>query len=105
MPTRVGSPVPSMFDKMLGAVFRRADRAPSDHVVDRAKTLDASARAHAIAACAEGYSYPTNLDRDPPIGGLAPKTQAQIMAQAVAEGWTTEAFGAALDSLVERRLT
>ena len=67
--------------------------------------LDASARAHAIAACAEGYSFPTNLDRDPPIGGLAPKTQAQIMAQAVAEGWTTEAFGAALDSLVERRLT
>ena len=34
-----------MFDKMLGAVFRRADRAHKDNVVDRAKTLDASARA------------------------------------------------------------
>ena len=35
----------AMFDKMLGAVFRRADRAHNDNVVDRAKTLDASARA------------------------------------------------------------
>ena len=35
----------AMFDKMLGAVFRRADRAYRDNVVDRAKTLDASARA------------------------------------------------------------
>jgi len=35
----------AMFDKMLGAVYRRADRAHKDNVVDRAKTLDASARA------------------------------------------------------------
>ena len=35
----------AMFDKMLGAVFRRADRAHKDNLVDRAKTLDASARA------------------------------------------------------------
>ena len=35
----------AMFDKMLGGVFRRADRAHKDNVVDRAKTLDASARA------------------------------------------------------------
>ena len=35
----------AMFDKMLGAVFRRADRAYKDNVVDRARTLDASARA------------------------------------------------------------
>jgi TnpA family transposase len=35
----------AMFDKMLGAVFRRADRAHKDNVVDRAETLDTSARA------------------------------------------------------------
>src|SRR5271166_4353580 len=34
----------TMFDKMLGAVFRRADRAHKDNLVDRARTLDASAR-------------------------------------------------------------
>ena len=39
-------------------------------------------RAAIVAATAEGYSFPTNLDRDPPIGGLAPKTQAAILAAA-----------------------
>ena len=34
-----------MFDKMLGGVFRRADRAYRENVVHRAKALDASARA------------------------------------------------------------
>lgn len=34
-----------MFDKMLGGIFRRADRAHKDNMVDRAQTLDASARA------------------------------------------------------------
>jgi hypothetical protein len=35
----------TMFDKMLGSVFRRADRAHKENVVDRAKALDASTRA------------------------------------------------------------
>ena len=35
----------AMFEKMLGSILRRADRAHQDDVVDRAKTLDASARA------------------------------------------------------------
>jgi TnpA family transposase len=35
----------AMFDKMLGAVFRRADYAHKNNVVDRAKTLDVSVRA------------------------------------------------------------
>jgi Domain of unknown function (DUF4158) len=34
-----------MFDKMLGSVFHRADRAYKENVVDRAKVLDASTRA------------------------------------------------------------
>ena len=38
-------PPSSMFDKMLGGVFRRADREHKENVVDRAKTLDASTRA------------------------------------------------------------
>src|SRR5208283_4381501 len=35
----------AMFDRMLGSIFRRADRAHKNNVVDRAKTLDASTRA------------------------------------------------------------
>lgn len=67
-------------------------------------SLDATQCANAIAACAEGYSFPTNLDRDPPIGGLAPETQAQLMQRALAEGWTPEAFGAALAEQAARRI-
>ena len=42
---------------------------------------------NAVAACAEGYSFPTNLDRDSPIGGMAPKTQQDLMRQALKENW------------------
>ena len=48
--------------------------------------LDAAGTQAAIAAAAEGYSFPTNLDTDPPAGGLAPETQAQLMHRALAEG-------------------
>lgn len=61
--------------------------------------------ANAVAACAEGYSFPTNLDRDPPLGGLAPKTQAQLMHEALREGWSDEAFTAALAEQAERKLS
>jgi hypothetical protein len=43
-----------------------------------------------IAACAEGYPFPTNLDLDQPIDGLAPPTQADILGVAVAEGWSRQ---------------
>lgn len=44
------------------------------------------ALANVIAASAEGYSFPTNLDRDQPIGGIAPLTQAALVEQALAAG-------------------
>jgi ectoine hydroxylase-related dioxygenase (phytanoyl-CoA dioxygenase family) len=55
-----------------------------------------------IAASAEGYAFPTNLDRDQPIGGIAPQTQAELVHQAVAEGWAREAFEAALHDQAAR---
>ncbi|WP_183918198.1 phytanoyl-CoA dioxygenase family protein [Rhizobium lentis] len=61
--------------------------------------------ANAVAACAEGYSFPTNLDRDPPLGGLAPKTQAQLMHEALKEGWSDEAFAAALAEQARKKLS
>lgn len=57
----------------------------------------------AIAAAAEGYSFPTNLDSDPPIGGLAPKTQADLMREGLAKGWPLGMLKAELDALEERR--
>ncbi|MGJ8527268.1 phytanoyl-CoA dioxygenase family protein [Maritalea sp.] len=61
--------------------------------------------ANAIASTAEGYSFPTNLDRDPPIGGLAPKSQQQILAEAVAARWSSDKLNDELDALFERQST
>ncbi|MBP2443594.1 phytanoyl-CoA dioxygenase family protein [Rhizobium leguminosarum] len=61
--------------------------------------------ANAVSACAEGYSFPTNLDRDPPLGGLAPKTQAQLLHEALKEGWSDEAFTAALAEQAQKKLS
>ena len=54
-------------------------------LVARDNGLADEAVAHVIAASAEGYSFPTNLDRDQPVGGLAPQTQAELVARAVRE--------------------
>jgi len=51
-----------------------------------------------VSASAEGYAFPTNLDRDQPVDGLAPQTQAELVRQAVTEGWSREAFEYALDA-------
>ena len=55
-----------------------------------------------IAATAEGYPFPTNLDSNPPVGGMAPKTQADYLRQALAEGQSEAAFFAVLDALDQK---
>jgi ectoine hydroxylase-related dioxygenase (phytanoyl-CoA dioxygenase family) len=57
----------------------------------------------AIAAAAEGYAFPTNLDTDPPLGGLAPETQAALFRRALAAGWAPAEFAAALAAQSARR--
>jgi ectoine hydroxylase-related dioxygenase (phytanoyl-CoA dioxygenase family) len=68
-------------------------------------TLAAEECGNAIAACAEGYSFPTNLDRDPPLQGLAPETEAQLMHKALAKKWQAKAFEEELHKQAWRRLT
>jgi ectoine hydroxylase-related dioxygenase (phytanoyl-CoA dioxygenase family) len=60
---------------------------------------------NAVAACAEGYSFPTNLDRDPPKGGMAPKTQQDLMRQALKENWPPEVFVDEAEAQAWRKLT
>lgn len=67
--------------------------------------LTADQIACALAATADGYAFPTNLDRDPPIGGMAPKTQAQLMHEALLAGWSLAAVEVALDAQAEKRLS
>lgn len=52
-----------------------------------------------IAASAEGYPFPTNLDSNPPIGGMAPKTQADFLRHALATGQSAADFFATLAAL------
>jgi ectoine hydroxylase-related dioxygenase (phytanoyl-CoA dioxygenase family) len=58
-----------------------------------------------VAACAEGYSFPTNLDRDQPVDGLAPQTQAELLWQAVTEGWAPSTFRRQLEARSTQRST
>ncbi len=59
----------------------------------------------AIAACAEGSAFPTNLDRDPPIGGLAPRSQQDLMRTALAQGLPEVEFEARLRDQAQTRLS
>jgi len=43
-----------------------------------------------VAACAEGYAFPTNLDRDQPVNGMSPATQADLVRRALGEAITPE---------------
>lgn len=38
-----------------------------------------------ISACAEGYPFPTSLDNDQPVGGMAPESQAAIVRKALSD--------------------
>jgi ectoine hydroxylase-related dioxygenase (phytanoyl-CoA dioxygenase family) len=53
---------------------------------------------NAIAAAASGYPFPTNLDRDQPIGGLTPPTQIDVLQQALDDGWEPALLDDALDA-------
>ena len=70
----------------------------------QAKSLSDAQLNAAIAATAEGYSFPTNLDTDPPICGLAPKSQATLLREAVISGMDQVSFAQALDEQEKRRI-
>jgi ectoine hydroxylase-related dioxygenase (phytanoyl-CoA dioxygenase family) len=47
--------------------------------------MSAAAVENVVAAGAEGYPFPTNLDRAQPVDGMAPPSQAELLARAVAD--------------------
>lgn len=66
--------------------------------------LSQSELSAAIAATAEGYSFPTNLDRDPPKNGLAPETQRAFFLRSLTEGVGADNFGKHLDLMDAKQL-
>ena len=56
------------------------------------------------ASVTDGYSFPTNLDSDPPIEGSAPETVQTLLERALSEEWPVERFHQHLNEAAERRL-
>src|SRR5580704_4646744 len=97
--------VSSAFGRAMEAVDRSAMSVAVSPALQTMRDAGAapSMIANAIAACAEGYAFPTNLDLDQPVDGLAPPTQAQILAQAVAQDWSQRRLKTELDGWSARR--
>ena len=56
-----------------------------------------------IAAMTEGYSFPTNLDLDPPRDGYAPLPEAKMVHQALNEAWSASRLKDTLDNYAQRK--
>lgn len=84
------------------AAMSRALYSPLKALV-RSEALTVRQLLAAIAVSTEGYAFPTNLDTDPPAGGLAPKTQAAIMIDALERGMKQPEFESVIDAWVARR--
>jgi ectoine hydroxylase-related dioxygenase (phytanoyl-CoA dioxygenase family) len=97
--------VSSAFGRAMEAVDRdRVARAVYPVLLQRkAAGMPDVALANALAAAAEGYPFPTNLDRDQPVGGLTPASQADIVRNALAAGATPDDLAALLDGYAGRR--
>lgn len=100
--------VSSVFGRAMESVDRtRMARTlyPVLEKMSQAGELTATELDAVIAATAEGYPFPTNLDRDPPVGGLAPKSQQTHMREALEAGMSADDFSKLLDQLDQKRLT
>ena len=69
------------------------------------KTLSILEIKAAIAATAEGYSFPTNLDNDPPKGGLAPETQQALFLRALENNMGKVEFENQLKLMESKKIT
>ena len=98
--------ISSAFGRAMEAIDRRSMSEavfPSLIALKQRGDLSAPELDAAIAATAEGYPFPTNLDTDPPIGGNAPESQADILRRAVSEGWTEAQLSEVFAALQSRQ--
>ncbi|MFF2848810.1 phytanoyl-CoA dioxygenase family protein [Streptomyces sp. NPDC058001] len=97
--------ISSAFGRAMETVDRDAMASALFPVLLRRKSEGASEDwlRRVIAATAEGYPFPTDLDLDPPVEGLAPRSPADTVRQAVADGWDPERLRRELRAAAERR--
>jgi len=92
--------VSSAFGRSMESVDRTA---MSRAIYPYLAALEPAKRHAVIAATAEGYAFPTNLDRDPPLYGLAPETQQDLLARAVEERWEQARVDSELSNQQKKR--
>lgn len=83
----------------MGRTLEALDRpamARALYPVLSAAGLDRLQRDAVIHAAAEGYPFPTNLDTDPPVDGLAPESQSMLMKRMLDAGQSAAEFEVAL---------
>ena len=99
--------VSSAFGRAMETVDRdRVLRAVYPALLERkAAGVPAPALGHALAAAAEGYPFPTNLDLDQPVAGMTPAAQAELAGDALTSGASAEDLAAVLDEYAARRRT
>ena len=56
-----------------------------------------------IYASASGYPFPTNLDTDPPVGGLAPKSQVELIQDSLNSDLNVSEFNTLISEQLKRR--
>lgn len=97
--------VSSPFGRAMDAVDRSAImRRIYPAVRELAAGGDSRGVANVIAAAAEGYAFPSNLDLDQPITGLTGESQAQLFARAIADDVDPDRFDAELTALDARHI-
>lgn len=69
------------------------------------KSGDLNAREieNVIAATAEGYPFPADLDINSPLTGMAPQSQQEILREALASDWEQSRLNEAIEGYVFRR--
>ncbi len=77
----------------------RITKAVYSHLLKLSQSGALSAREvdNVVAATAEGYPFPANLDIDSPLSGMAPPSQQDVLRQALAESWSESRLAAAID--------
>jgi ectoine hydroxylase-related dioxygenase (phytanoyl-CoA dioxygenase family) len=58
-----------------------------------------------VTVVSEGYPYPTNLDRDQPVGSINPESQSDLLRRALREGWAAERVVGEFDAQANRHRT
>ena len=92
----------SAFGRSIESVDRSA-MSVALYPVLQGSTLAEREISNVVSASAEGYAFPTNLDRDPPVGGLIPLSHAELMENALRDGLSAEEWTNAVKAMDARR--